>query len=271
MKKLFLLGLPLLAILFYSCSKDDDGSGHNGNGDTPKYGKLVKEIEIVYAGNADNLTKLEYEYDDQQRVIKVSGHYGNYPYNRTYTYENKLIIETASYGDKFTDLDASTEIDSILLNDDGYAISNQQQSSALDENPFDEYEYTDGHLSGWIEYIHGTRDESKTFVWSDGNLTAESSHVDWGMGEDDLPLCSYTYGDVEDKTNLYLVDDNQCGQQFDIKMQGWSSKNFLIAQDENGSIITYSYTFDSDGYPTQIVETYGSTGSSSDTVTISYY
>ena len=43
MKKLFLLILPLLAITFISCSKDDDGGDGNGNG-TKKVSRLSSKV-----------------------------------------------------------------------------------------------------------------------------------------------------------------------------------------------------------------------------------
>ena len=97
MKKIFMLLVACVAMVFVSCSKDDDG-----NNGTPFGGKQISKITYKEA-NGEISSYVTYEYDKNGRVIKEAWREDgeNDVYN--YTYESDKITVVNKYdGDTYT-------------------------------------------------------------------------------------------------------------------------------------------------------------------------
>ena len=249
MKRTFLwLFLPLMAMIFNSCSKDEGGI------DIPKYAKLLKMI------TNDNGSVL-FEYDDQQRITKViwSDQAGNPDLVDTYTHINNNVWVSNRWGySVFFDFD-----------NDGYIIG---------ENGF-RHMYADGHIktkssNGYTR----TKSEnelgniSSSYTWTNGNLTQIiGNDVD----------CTYTYNNVENKLNVNIFDMDGFGIDYMIfddgdtftNFKGTFSKNYPVTAKMGNHTATFSYTYDSEIYPTKIVvDRYNPLeGAKTITYTLTYY
>lgn len=220
--------LPLLAITFNSCSKDDDGNG-NGNEETVA---LVKKIS-----NPHFDWYVEFQYDDQQRLIKAVEYDNGYMGNLTFSYGNNKITATLDKG----------AFEEYTLNDDGYLIQLTDEDGVHSVS----YTYMGGYLSGWIT-SYG--DSTASYTWSNGNMT----EVKYDDGDEYSNV--YTYTNHVNKTNLPFPDFF-LDLDMPLKFKGTFSKNLplsLTKKDEGDvvDIINYSYTFNSDGNPTEIKSTY---------------
>ena len=131
MKKILLLALPLMAMCFASCEKDNGNSNNAGNG------KLIKTI-FGYATDFDannGLCISTFEYDEQNRVTKVivSG------YNEMYTYEyngseiiEKFWYAESEWGAAFSEAEMiPSGYARYVLNNNGY-LSRREEYTGLD-------------------------------------------------------------------------------------------------------------------------------------------
>lgn len=229
MKKLLLLILPLLAITFNSCSSSDDDNG------TGNQSKLVKQMD-------DGEMKYKYEYDTQDRPIKIiaTDAYDGSKRTSTITYNSTKITVNSTYeGYSWTEV--------YTLDNNGYVIE-MEYTDGDGDNYIEEYTYTDGY---WTKVTYGDGDYS-TFTWNNGNRVNVQSVGSTNNDYYDWPRTT-TYTDKLDKMSVnwfYSLNYSH------LKLKGTYSKNLplTIEHPELGST-TYEYTFDSDGYPTKVIET----------------
>lgn len=216
MKKLFLLALPLLALTFNSCSKDDGDSG----GKT----KLVKKVIL-----ADDEYE-EYFYDNQGRVTKIIfiSSYDNVPYTQTVQYNGNIITRTWDDG-SYTRYTFDTN---------GYCI--RQDNSGF-YPAYIIFNYSNGYLSESKSYDEdNTLQEMVSYTWENGNIV---------IRDDGNYNASFTYDNRENKLNINM-GYNDVNIVSPFRFKGMASKNHRI-NEYNESL---EYTFDNDGYPTKIVE-----------------
>lgn len=241
MKKLILLlMLPLLAVSFNSCDKGDDGDGDDPQGNVA----LVKKIV-----NGD--WSMEFQYDNQQRVIKAIERDEDYTSNIAFTYATNKITVAGDDGDYTGE---------YTFNSDGYLV--KFGDTAIGEG---EYSNTFTYSNGYVAKSVDNDGYSTTYSWSDGNMVESRSS--------DGDIVAYTYTDYPNKTNMpfpdFLLD-----WDIPIKCKGACSKNFEAThtwkyENAEDDTRTYSYTFNADGNPTEIKRT-DSDGYSSTTY-ITYY
>ena len=222
MKKTFLfLLLPLMAIIFNSCSKGEDDS----NTYVPKYDKLVKTI-------ANDSGSVEFEYDDKQRITKVIWK------DET---ENSDLIDTYAY------LDFNNSV--IVDNKWGYraTFTFDNNGFVIEEsgNNYARHQYSNGYIEGsrW----HGA------YTWVNGNLTKIVSNI----GD----TRTYTYNNLENKLSVNIFDIDGFGIDYMIfdngdtftNFEGSFPKNYPVTATIGDNTTTFSYTYDLEGYPTKMV------------------
>ena len=239
-KKLLLILLPLLAVTFNSCSMEE-GEGLEWDGNT----KLVKRIVLgrqIYEWEEVH----EYFYDDNQRVtredmsISYKGEGGYWRYDLSsayYIYESNRVIVVNDKGEEMgmAILDNNNNVvESYLKNERGEYFLPQQYPEE-----FIIPEFSNGYMTKFWFVL---------FTWESGNLIRAHS------GDDDVTL---EYGKTENKLNSAKYPFYPIGN---FAGYGKLPKNLptYIANKNSYSYNGYawrghlSYTFDSDGYPTQV-------------------
>lgn len=243
MKKLLLLILPLVAITLNSCSKDDDGGEDNGNNTVA----LVKTI-------THEDWSVEYQYDNQNRVIKVIERDGNETSTINISYStNKITMDWGgSYRDEYN-LDANEFL---------VKYAEVEKSTGEEEHSLS-FTYQSGYISKWND----SEDSFAEFSWSNGNMT----EVKFNDGGDYSN--TYTYSNYPNKVNMpipdFLMDSN-----IPIKFKGCFSEYLPSSMTRKyGNTVQYtrgySYTFNSDGNPTEIKTTDSDYGNS--VMYVTYY
>lgn len=279
MKKILLLALPLLAMCFASCEKD------NVNGDNIGNEKLIKTIS-GYATDFETNNGLcisTFEYDAQHRITKVivSG------YNEMYTYEyngseiiEKFWYAESEWGSPFNESEMiSNGYVRYVLDDDGY-LSRKEEYFGLDEQlqSVTTYIYDNGLLK---KSITDNSDEY-SYEWSNNDII-RSTYINH---DNNLTyLTTYTYGN-EDKGNImgwYCKDSPW--QQIDgmpdtyLVFKGMKNKHLIKSMtkyNSNGSIDSgnsrnFYYQFDANGYVIETSLEQGGTVDSYNISTVTYY
>ena len=249
MKKILLLALPLMVMCFASCEKD------KGNNDVDFGQKLVKEITLLGDGYTESWA---YEYDAQNRIVKVLETYSESDYyekvEHTVEYEGNTII-IASYDA----LDGNMEL---------YA----KEKYSLDNNGYVEkveftYAYQDPHTC-FYNYENGLLKSMEVkHYFSDGSLSSENEY-EYNWVNDDI-VCKNSlkysskvdvqyYFDVENRMNINVFNvlstsmDNSDNSV--IKFKGTYSEHLPKSKNYNNSSTSYSYEFDTEGYPIKWIE-----------------
>ena len=279
MKKILLFALPLLAMCFASCEKDNVNRDDTGNG------KLIKTIS-GYATDFDannGLCISTFEYDAQHRITKVivSG------YNEMYTYEyneseiiEKFWYAESEWGSPFNESEMiSNGYVRFVLDDDGY-LSRKEEYFGLDEQlqSVTTYIYDNGLLK---KSITDNSDEY-SYEWSNNDII-RSTYINH---DNNLTyLTTYTYGN-EDKGNImgwYCKDSPW--QQIDgmpdtyLVFKGMKNKHLIKSMtkyNSNGSIDSgnsrnFYYQFDANGYVIETSLEQGGTVASYNISTVAYY
>ena len=223
MKKLLLL-IPLLAVALNSCTIDD------GPYEWPKYDKLVKAI-------TDGDWSMEYQYDNQKRLVKTMESYFGEVYTTIISYSNNKI--TAHYQgspDYFQDYTYQ-----YILDNNGYMIKVFFGGEGDGSRSFT---YANGYLATGFGDENDMFPKLREFVWSNGNLIKEKY--------DNIVRQEYTYTNYPNDLNLDIGDLG-----FPLKFKGTYSKNLPATMTDGDEIAYYSYTFDTDGNLTAITRTKG--------------
>jgi len=215
MKKLILFVLPLLAMAFNSCSKNDDG-GKTGSGATA----LVKTMRIVESDGEESESHA-YQYDDQQRVIKDIASYGT----ATVTYSNNKVTVTWSGDYGYTQ--------EYTLNDEGYVT--QYKSGGYTES----YTYTNGYLTK----VNG----EDCYTWANGNLINEIDYAHTYTNKPDNLSIDIQTGILK---NYFLIKfKGTCSKNLPSKSVRYYG---TVSEGNIANTYNYSYTFNSSGNPTEV-------------------
>lgn len=256
MKNILLLVLPLLAMTFFSCSKGDGGDdkentdiGGSGNGSE----RLVKSI------TTDNNMSVEIRYDNQNRIVQTKGDFNGRNMDYTIEYDDKNRTAT---------LQGSYVNFVMIYNSNGNIAYTQPDGTT--------YQYSNGYISSSSseESLFGGK---INYTWLDGKIIKVSfveSEVtgDWTMD----------YNNIGNKLNINFPFGY--GFTWDLyfinKAKGASPQyyptiiKYFSRRTAEGYTATYQYFFDSDGFPTKIIEnTYRNADkvSFSSTYTFTYY
>jgi len=239
-KTIILLILPLFAITFIACKK-------NNEEEQGKKGKLVKTVEYFNIQDTTFSFLFTTHYDNQDRLIKVewvqktySAVYNLYTINLQYS--TNTIISTWIHGG-LVDKTYTLHLDNI-----GYV---KYEGSGIDTCHI--YTYENNYLKERIS--HGFPFE---YSWTNGNIV--QMIADWPDGN--YVETNYEYSSKEDLLNINILDiddifANNQGYAKVLKLKGLASKNYLVKAIKTNypytSIITYDYKFDKNGYPIQIL------------------
>jgi hypothetical protein len=241
MKRLLLFILPLLVILFIACNKNNEEE--NG---TPT--KLVKTVEIFESAP---LT-FTYFYDNKNRLSKIHFHYEAPEYFETeynLTYGTNTVTYCINTGGNDETLATYT------FDNNGYCVSyfcNKSTDCLVD------FTYENGYLKSSNAPIYlGYQDGfESSYFWNNGNLTYAKTI--YSSHPNNTLEYNAVFSNKEDLLNIPIQSVKLSGLGFDemhpIKFKGIASKNYLVKQTAGGRNYTYEYTFDTDGYPTQIIE-----------------
>lgn len=210
MKKSFILLVAFAAMVFASCSKDDDGDPTK-----TKDGKaLVTKIIQIYSGGGVS-DEYNFTYDEKGNLTKVLYKYksnlGGRTEEKTYVREGNKITETTTYGDyithKWYTLDANGRVLKIEDADNKIVIFTYNKNGERIKREQGDYVIT--------------------YNWSNGNM----------VQSDYTTLEYYTeYPNI----NIELGQLEHDG--FDYAEDHFGNKNLLKA--ENGGRVEYEYEFD---------------------------
>ena len=252
MKKLLLLS----ALLIFACSSDD--SSNDDNSSTKKLASVVTlspcywcERENSYLSYTnDRLTLVEKEYfsTDENGDFMNGGEDNSSGYFIIEYLSNSIRItnDNGEINDAPINLDGSWDNENVVY-DNGYLIS----LSFSDEEEGD----TDSSTENW--------------EWYNGNLirTESNNYYNGSLEYSSITDIEYTEYDDLTKTIAFSAFQDSLGWA-DVVMAGilgfygksstklpykFTSVQNSIGSDEFTSVLTYSYVFDEDGYPIQVV------------------
>lgn len=252
MKNYLFLGIMGTALLFSSCSSDDDNEGTNISSGQPQL--LLSKVTTVYYDKPSQpeTTVSNLSYNNQKQLIKTvsAGRTSTFEYDNTgkpsktnyYNSDGSLDYYSAyTYnGDQLTNIKA------IYANSDGnrtvtynYNTNGQMISSTLCQNP----ECSSPAIDTYI--YNGNNISSETSTW--GGFTTYNSKRDFSY---DDKLNPYT------NINKYLKI--MMGNAYSL-----SENNYLvekISDKDNGvwqqnQTITYTIQYNSSNLPVQVIGT----------------
>ena len=256
MKKMLLFMLPLMALSFASCEKDN-GDGETSGTDT----RLVKTISGYGNDFSDvpgelALNTVEFEYDESGRMSKVSLSGGKWiDYNvYEYEYKNNEIIEKVFYRD---DNESPYEDDGYtryVLDNDGYLVQSEYYyNGEMSESC--QYSYEEGKLKRIsrmeFNYFEGTEHTNiydYEYEWNNGDIV-KCIQINQSYRDE----YEYTYYANEDKDNIAGGFDSYGawpiigGLPYTyLVFKGMASKHLIRTDNYNSRV--FKYEFDQDGY-----------------------
>lgn len=247
MKRFLFLTLGVLALGFAACSSDsdDDNGGGNGNGGVET--KLVKKILT------DGDYSEEFSYDNSGRAIKVIRQEltrGSASQETTeIQYGESTITCILDYG----------YVETYTLDDNGYCVKKEEFDADGIKRYSTTFTYSDGYMS---ESKHYSEDDDMPYstvlyTWQDGNMISAKKTDEFN----NITNYAYTFNAHENKLNVANGNNIDISDIQILKFNGAANKNLMSSYTEpkSGATEYREYTFDSDGYPTKIVET-GSDG-----------
>ena len=249
MKKLILL---LFIPLVFACS--DDESSDNNNSSTKKLASVVTlypcsgcERDNSYLSYSnDILTLVDYDYF----VTELNG-----DIEEEYNQSGYYLIQHLSNSIRITDDDG--DINDVPVNSDGTADS---------ENMVFDNGYLISQFGEDKEFEGNTSSFTENWEWDNGNLIRREyySYYNGSVDHSSIAYIEYTeYDDLTEKIGR-SIGNGFLGNSESIlgSILGFYGKSstklpyrFTISfSDESTSVLTYSYVFDEDGYPIEVVE-----------------
>lgn len=232
-----MLLVACVAMVFVSCSKDDEDDGQKGaNGE-----RLVSKVILIEAED-EREDIYKFEYDKNGQMTKVVNYYGYVTDTYTYTRsENKLIVEYLSVNEKENE-EPDLYKTVCVLNNKGLITSLSFWGS--EEIPIT-YDDKNQQISG----------ESYEYTWKDGNMikcTSLNEHTTLNG------YTTYTYSNYEKKTNISDMSSTWA-DFYDYSYFGVMNKNLVASKkskygDGREREYKYEYEFDKDGYITVMKE-----------------
>lgn len=231
MRKIFMLLVACVAMVFVSCSKDDEEDGQRGtNGE-----RLVSKVILIETED-EREDIYKFEYDKNGQMTKVVNYYGYVTDTYTYTRsENKLIVEYLSVDEKENEKpDLYKTV--CVLNNKGLITS------------FSDFGNEETHIV-YNDKNQLINDGDCKYTWEDGNIvkvtTSNTEHT-------------YTYSKYEKKTNISDITAIWA-HFYDYSYFGAMNKNLVASKkskygDGREREYKYEYEFDKDGYVTVMKE-----------------
>jgi len=234
MKKFTFTLLTVLLIGLYSCSSDDPLTDTGGNSNTSQR-KITKIEKLNQQGTIFSTEILT--YDSQGRWIKSEE-----------TADNQVKAKTISYS-----ANTITFRDNYYNEETIFGLKNNLIVSRGDES-YDSYHYSNGYLSriGTGSYAD--------FEYSNGNLSKV-------VEDDGDSYYNITYTDYPDKIGINIFEPSYNDGDLEVRPNnplyqfgyfGKKSNNLIKTvkgryYNGNTDTFTYSYSFDSEGYVTEMI------------------
>lgn len=241
----FLAGLSLLlGLTFTACEEDND---------TPKEGKVLYPKTITEYEDGVLYDTQTFEYNSNKQLILRDYGYGYY---ETYEYdeEGKLIFITYNEANEVYDSD------SLIYNNNDQLIKIQAISVDGDKRGWVIFEYNSaGFVSKRSEYLSdGTHYSNRIYTYdSEGNIVYQKNYY---RDQETEVIPTDVYDEVsfeyDNKNNIY----KSIGLPFRYKthVNNVTKQTFTeIPDHEDDFTITYTYTYNSDNYPVEFVDSYG--------------
>mgnify|MGYP001778389652 CR=1 FL=1 len=225
MKKILLFMLPLVAVCFASCEKDNDNDGNSVQ-------KLIKEISWIEDGYSVVRT---YEYDSQNRIIKLIETWdeGETEMSEsTVEYEGNTITESFKWKEGANGVWSNDVITKYYLDNDGYVIKCEYIENG-EVYSSETYEYENGYLKT------ARRSVTEEYEWQNGDIVRDSNR-------------KIQYLENEDKMNIDFLNYSAYISGAGVKFQGTCSKHLMSGYGSDSQWNNRTYEFDADGYPTKI-------------------
>ena len=228
---------------FTSCNKDDDDD--NGS-------DKVKLLEkITFSDSGDYIEYINFEYDAQDRITKFTWYY--YDGDREPVKENNETYTLTYNGEdlvKFVLSYKRNDGDTYVYTTEFKKVGNQITATGTDTRSYDEGTYklnSDGTLDNW------TRDGLVISFeyYQDGNVKKKTID-DYGEWES---ITKYDKYDNENSPFLHCKTPKWFLLWWDFELiTGIGLQNNATEIDFDGDKVIIPYVYDSDGYPTKIVD-----------------
>lgn len=235
MKKILYFAIAMFAVISFSACSDEDDNGHTSNNPI-----LVRQC--IYTNGDDNPTIYTFEYDNQNRIVRVTN---NYNHSETqFSYSGNTVTETLIY----TNGGFDTRI--CQLNADGYieSITDYQYPEDLQL-----YSYKNGYL----QEMHASwSNDQWIYNWDNGNLISISEPIVWDTRWDK----TITYSQVTAiPTNINIDYIEECPELqffgFTGKQSKFLPKKSIHKNETDTKTDTYEYEFNSNGTISKILIT----------------
>ncbi len=251
MKKIAYLSMLMIAILFSNCKKESPQQEEEEEQNGPK----PVPVQIITT-DANNVTSTSvYEYDNNRNVTKIT------------TTGTNTEIKNFYYHDASKGL-----LDSIVKTKNGnfegisiYTINNDKISK------YDVYNsgralvstYTITHYDGnnpdriiLTKLIQGNfYDFNVEITYTDGNVSQAIADADL-QGNNYHSVSTFT---LDDKNNIYKNVNTNLNDEFLIEKNNNLTERYELSYFGNTMVSNadYTYTYNSDDFPTQVVKTVG--------------
>lgn len=286
MKRILLLALPLMAMCFASCEKD------NGNGKTS--GTNTRFVKTISGYGNDfsevfgelALNTVEFEYDKSGRLSKVSLSGGKWADYEVYEYEYKdnEIMEKTFYRNDNESPYKDGDYTRYVLDDEGYLVQSEYYyDGKISESC--QYSYECGQLAkisrmefNQIGNSVQTLIDDYEYEWNNGDIVKS---IQMNQHFRDEYECEYTYYANEDKDNISGSFDSYgaCQTIYGLPetylvFKGMASKHLIRTRDDgtnNYNKIVFNYEFDENGYVIHATAINGGEINPWEDCTIEYY
>ena len=258
-------------VVLVGCSFEEIEVNGDANGKTKLVKRMLGRFEY---GSSEEWIDLywEFTYDDKQRITECFFTEGAWEDTNdiTFSYDNNQVTMIISSS---VDGETTTSTTKYSLNNNGFIISGN--GNGINPLPFRNsfpprsgyaiYEYSNGYISK-----ANISSQTNTYTWENGNLIK----IVEDFGDGTLCTRTRTYSSMGNVfcTDLFLfgVYDKYRGNELlgsfalrEVNLmpamtKGWTSKNLLVSETWSSrevikSTTTYTYVFDSDGYPSKII------------------
>lgn len=300
MKKLLLLMLS--AFFAFSCATDNNGGGNGDNGKDPQNPDKPKPSEMkyvskitrtdIYTENSvekEDVAQLGFEYDAQNRVIKISPFDVDESDPITIQYETGKVkaVMSGSWEEEERMEDGVlipgkkvswTETATATLNADGYVQSCEMISTATgdkDEKSTWSNTYNEGYLQMVTTVEEGEDPYVDNCLWAAGNMVAINdnkgetrSTATYDTKNLNNPKCNLDLNWIVYSDEYFTLLDETV---FDILgYYGKRSANMVASSKNEYDDYTHEYTYDAAGFVTKIVTKNGKTNKIKETMVVEY-
>lgn len=255
-----LLSLLFLGVVILSCSDDDESPNTNPIGEIPctltelNYGSDAKE---TYEWNGNQLTKIAFIEDGEEEGY-VQIQYANGKVSKVEEYEEGELEGTKSY--EYGSNGQWSRIVETYAGDDnsGTVYTATYDANGLRTKIVFEYNY-DG--------IEET--EVEEYTYADGNLVKTEATWTSSSGSH-TTISTYEYSDEENKLGPLQEFLNMIYHGDASPSKNYETKQIQTSNGVQSGSSTTEYTFNDEGLPTQMIQTWTWPGSQTDIETANF-